>query len=140
MAETKPAKSAKVRKPTKKRSAAQLAAMGNKGLLILEVQRAFGLSRQNKFAGSDLKDYSETSVNGVQYALTKEGGKILRLDEASEDYKKVLSAGKAAYADISNDKLTGAVNNFINQVVALKGAAGGGGVHSGAILKGFSFK
>jgi len=139
MAEKAVAKAGK--KEIKKRSIAQLAAMGNKGLIILMVQRSFGLSRQNKFEGSDLKKYSEASVNGVQYALTKaDNGKIIRLDEGSESYKKVLSAAKAAKADLENDKYSGSVKAFINEVVSLKGAAGGGGVRSGVVLKGFSFK
>ena len=127
-------------KKIEKRSVAQLGAMGNKGLIVLMVQRAFGLSRRNKFVGSELKTYSEKSVNGVQYALTKKNGKILNLDESSDDYKKVLAAAKSAKADLEADKLSGSVNNFINEVVGLKGAHGGGGIRTGAILKGFSFK
>lgn len=128
------------KKKVNKRSVADLAKMGNKGLIILMVQRAFGLSRRNKFAGSDLKDYSEASVNGVQYALTKQGGKILNLDESGDAYKAVLAKAKAAKGDLESDKLSGSVNAFINEVVSLKGAPGGGGVRSGAILKGYSFK
>ena len=127
-------------KKIKKRSVEQLAAMGNKGLLILMVQRAFGLSRQSKFEGSKLAGYSESSINGVQYALTKADGKILKLDEKSDAYGKILSKAKAAKASIESDKLDGSVNDFINEVVSLKGTPGGGGVRSGAILKGFSFK
>lgn len=124
----------------KKRSVEQLAALGNKGLLILMTQRAFGLSKQSKFEGCDLADYSESSVNGVQYALTNPEGKLMKLDEKSDAYTKILAKAKAAKASVETDKLDAPVNAFINELVALKGTPGAGGVRSGAILKGFSFK
>lgn len=127
------------KKQIKKRSVAQLAALGNKGLIALMVQRAFGLSKQNKFEGTELKGYSESSVGGMQYNLTKDGGKILTLEESSDEYKRVLASAKAAKTSVETDKYDTTVKSFINTVITLKSPRVSG-VRSGSILKEFSFK
>lgn len=127
--------------PVKKRTVAEIAAIGNKGLVILTAQHAFRMSEnQDKpFKGSNLSEYeSEASAKGACYNITAKDGKIMSLETNSDTYKKVEDLARKAFEDVKADKMTPAVNAFINALLELKGS--GTGQRTGAILKGFSFK
>lgn len=115
-------------------SAKDKAKQGNKGILKVLVSAAFAIGKDNKFKGTQIEN-AETPQHSVVYSVTKEGGKIDKIDEKGDMYKNFLAKGKAALGPVSEGQYTDAVQKFIDGVFELRIPS----ESKSAILKGVKF-
>lgn len=111
---------AKDKKPQAPRvSSKEKVKQGNKGILKVLVAASFSLAKQNENKGTVLAG-NESGQHGLIYSVTKENGRIDRLDDKGEMYKSFLAKGKAALADIEKGSYTKAVQEFIDETTKLR--------------------
>lgn len=136
VAEKAPSKNgAKEKAPQNRKSAKDTVQKGNKGILKVMVQAAFGLAGQNEWKGTKNAG-NGTKQGSLVYSVTKDGGKIDRLGENSDMYKNFLTKGKAALKDVSESAYTPAVQGFVDEVFKLQVPSESKAV----ILKGVKFE
>lgn len=109
----------------------------NKGILSLMTQVAFGLAGKNKFEGTKLEGV-ESTQSGMVYQLTKENGKIDKLDEKGQLYQNLILKAKSCQSDLSSDELVYSKNvkAFIDELSKLQGASESKSV----VLRGVKFE
>lgn len=129
--QAKEKKSAAVRKSAKQ----IIAERKNKGILSVMVKAAFSLGAKNNFDGTDAE--GNVKQHTVVYQITKEGGKIDKLDDKGTILANLITKAKACHADLSSDEPTYSKNvkMFINEVLKLQAPT----ESMSAVLRGVTF-
>jgi len=103
------------KKHLQKRSFEDLKAKGNKGIIIMEAQRAFALAEQDNYKDLDI---NKRNANGILFTLTKDGGIIDNMPEDSTEFESLVELGRLIKEDLSNNKLTEPIRDFIRGLAA----------------------
>ena len=100
---------------------------GNDGRVMILAGVALKLGAMNDFSGTTEagKLKGKGSINGLTYRLKKDNGLILTASESVRD--GLVSAAKSAAPDVAQGSYTGAVQEFLDKIFALKRTGGGGG-------------
>lgn len=109
---------------------------GNKGILAIITKVAFSLAGKNGFEGTKLEG-AEKSQHTMIYQLTKEGGRIDKLDEKGKQYADLIAKAKACKGDLEAEEAVYSKNvkAFIDQVSTLQAAS----ESQSAVLRGVTF-
>ena len=109
----------------KRYSEDQLLAMGKPGNAAVLGRYAFALGKRNNFTGTKLAGKTDAGASSMWYArIRTKSGPLFKLPLDSDSMKNVISTGRAAKGDISDEKYTDSVKKFINAIMNL--SMGGG--------------